>query len=146
MTLRTIVAAAAIAGTLAVLPVGAAVFSKTYAFKPDTLLQVGATVGDGLRLDTIEFFLTKDDGSPAGLFSGPKVKVAISNVGKASVRVDLTVAVLDGEGRLVGVGSGGTRVFPLRPDRQMTYVLDFDRAASEIGTGTSFKISIEPKP
>lgn len=141
-----ILAMGLIAGTLAVLPAGSAPFSKSYAFKPDTLLQVGADAGGGLRLDTIQFVLSQDDGSPSGLFAGPKVKVAISNLGKASVRVDLAVAVLDGDGQLVGVASGGTQMFPLRADRQMTYVLDFNRAATALSTGASFKISVEPRP
>ena len=135
-----------LAGTLAALPAGAALFTKSYAFKPDTLLQVGTEAGGGLRLDTIQFLLSKDDGSPSGLFSGPKVKVAISNLGTASARIDLAVAVLDDDGRLVGVASGGTQMFPLRPGRQMTYVLEFSRAESELSSGTSFKITIEPKP
>jgi hypothetical protein len=146
MTLHRTLATGLILGLLAAAPAGAAVVSKTYAFKPNTLLQVGVEMEGGLRLDTIEFVLTQDDGSPSGLFSGPKVKVAISNLGTASVKVDIAVAVFDDGGRLVGVASGGTKLFPLRPDRQMTYMLDFDRAAGELSSGTSFKITIESKP
>lgn len=124
----------------------AELFSKAYAFKANTVLQVGADLGAGLRLDSVEWVVTPDDGSPSGLFSGPKVKVAISNVGSASVKVGIAVAVTDGDGRLVGVASGGTKLFPLRAGRQMDYELDVDGVSAELEHGTVFRISVEPKP
>ena len=124
----------------------AEMFSKAYAFKANTVLQVGAELGAGLRLDSVEWVVTEDDGSPSGLFSGPKVKVAISNLGKGSVKVGIAVAVTDAEGRLVGVASGGTALFPLRGGRQMVYALDVDGVSAELGQGTVFRISVEPKP
>ena len=115
----------------------AELFSKAYAFKPDTELQVGAEVPGGLRLDTVEFVLPKN-GSPSGTFTGPKVKVSISNLG--------TIAVTDAEGRLVAVASGGTKLFPLRTDRQIVYTLAIDNVMGELSKGSVFRISIEPTP
>jgi hypothetical protein len=126
--------------------VHAATISKSYAFKANTVLQVGLQLDGGLRLDSIEFVLPTDDGSPSGLFNGPRVKVAISNLGEKSVKVGIAVAVQDGDGRLLAVASGGTRLFPLRADRQMVYVLDFGGVNDEIDQGTLFRISIEPRP
>ena len=126
-------------------PAWAEMFSKAYAFKPNTVLQVGATLEAGLRLDTIEFVVTSDDGSPSGAFAGAKVRIAISNVGDKSVKVGISLAVTDDTNRLVGVASGGTKLVPLRADRQMPYVLDVDGANSELPKGTAFRISIESK-
>jgi hypothetical protein len=131
---------------LAALPAHAALFSKTYVFKAGTTLQVGTEIQPGLRLDSIEFLLPSDDGSPAGLFNGPRAKIAISNVGEQSMRIGIAIAVLDDANRLVGAASGGTKMFPLRADRQMVYTLDFDGVNSELTVGTTFRISIEPKP
>jgi hypothetical protein len=46
---------------------------------------------------------------------------------------------------LVGVASGGTKLFPLRGERQMVYSLDFSGVNGELSTGTVFHIGIEPK-
>jgi len=132
---------------IAALAAGAAraeLFSKAYTFKPNTVLQVGADIGDGLKVDTIEFVVVADDGSPSGLFNTSKVKVTISNLGEASVRVGIAVAVADADNRLVAVASGGTKLFALRGGRQMVYTLDIDGVSAEISKGTAFRISIEP--
>ena len=138
------VLAAAVA--LIPLPARAELFAKTYVFKTGTPLQVGTEIQPGLRLDSVEFLLPADDGSPSGLFNGPRVKIAISNLGDASIRVGIAVAVMDDENRLLGAANGGTKMFPLRPDRQMVYTLEFDGVAAELSKGTIFRLSIEPKP
>jgi hypothetical protein len=130
----------------AALPARAEMFSKAYEFKPNTVLTIGADVGNGVRLDTVEFVLSTDDGSPSGLFAGPKVKVAISNVSEGSRKIGIALAVADGENRLVAVASGGTKLFPLRGGRQIVYTLDIDGVMTELSRGTAFRISIEPRP
>jgi hypothetical protein len=123
----------------------AELFSKAYTFKPNTVLQVGAEVPGGLRLDSVEFVLPKE-GTPVGTFNGPKVKVSISNLGTAPAKVGVAIAVTDADGRLVAVASGGTKVFPLRTDRQIVYTLSIDNVRAELASGTVFRISIEPTP
>jgi hypothetical protein len=121
-------------------------FSKAYEFKPNTVLQIGADVGGGVRLDSVEFILSKDDGSPSGLFSGPKVKVTVSNGSNGSRKIGVALAVVDPENRLVAVASGGTKLFPLRSGRQIVYSLDIDGVMNELSHGTAFRISVEPRP
>jgi len=123
----------------------AELFAKTYAFKTNTALQVGTELPNGLRLDTVEFVVPAP-GADNSTFGGPKVKVTISNVSKASVTVAIAVAVLDADGHLVGVASGGTKLFPLRGERQMVYTLDFGGVNGSLSSGTIFHLSIEPKP
>jgi len=123
----------------------AELFSKAYAFKVDTALQVGAEVPGGLRLDSVEFVLPKE-GAQSGTFTGPKVKVSISNLGTTAVKIGVAIAVTDADGRLVAVASGGTKLFPLRTDRQIVYTLPIDNVVSELSKGTVFRISIEPTP
>ena len=121
-------------------------FSKAYEFKPNTVLKVGADVGGGVRLDSVEFVMSTDDGSPSGLFSGPKVKVTVSNLSDGSRKIGLAIAVADAENRLVAVASGGTKLFPLRSGRQIVYTLDIDGVMNELAHGTAFRISVEPRP
>ena len=123
----------------------AELFSKAYAFKPGTALTIGAEMPGGLRLDSVEFVLQKDP-NDSGTFNGPKVKVKVSNLGKTSVTVGVAIAITDVDGRLVGVASGGTKLFPLRADREIVYTLMIDGVRAELASGTVFRISIEPTP
>jgi hypothetical protein len=123
----------------------AELFSKAYAFKPDTLLEVGTEMPGGLRLDTVEFVLPKED-AQGGLFGGPKVKVGISNLGDRALKIGVSLAVTDADGRLVGVAGGGTKLFPVRADRAIVYTLAISGVRSELAAGTVFRISVEPVP
>jgi len=124
----------------------AELFSKAYAFKPDTILEVGTEIPGGLRLDSVEFALPKEGAERGGLFAGPKVKVGISNLGTSAVKIGVAIAVTDADGRLVGVASGGTKLFPVRADRAIVYSLSINGVRSELANGTVFRISVEPTP
>jgi len=124
----------------------AELFSKAYAFKPGTVLEIGVEMPGGLRLDSVEFVLPKEDPNHGGTFSGPKVKVSISNLGEAAAKVGVAIAVTDADGKLVGVASGGTKLFPLRTDRQIVYTMAIDGVRAELANGTVFRISVEPTP
>lgn len=121
-------------------------FSKAYAFKPDTVLEVGAEMPGGLRLDSVEFVVPKPGTDQGGTFGGPKVKVGISNLGTTAVKIGVAIAVTDADGRLVGVASGGTKLFPVRADRAIVYSLSITGVRSKLAEGTVFRISVEPSP
>jgi hypothetical protein len=126
--------------------VRAELFSKAYAFKTDTVLEMGVEMPGGLRLDSVEFVLPKPGAEPGGTFSGPKVKVGISNLGASAVKIGVAIAVTDADGRLVGVASGGTKLFPVRADRAIIYTLSVNGVRSALAEGTVFRISVEPEP
>lgn len=125
----------------------AALLAKTYEFKAGVDLQIGEELTDGLRLDTVHFDV------PSGGASGQtdrtsgvaRVEISISNFGKQSIYFGLAVVLLDGQGRLVGAGNGGPRIFPLRPDRQGKYRISFDGVNREAFKATQFKIAVETK-
>ena len=125
--------------------VRAELFSKAYAFKLGTVLEMGAEMPGGLRLDSVEFVLP-EPGVKQGALGGPKVKVSISNLSTAAAKVAVSLAITDADGRLVAVASGGTKLFPLRADRQILYTLNVDGVRAELAAGTVFRISIEPMP
>jgi hypothetical protein len=124
----------------------AELFSKSYAFRANTKLEVGTEMPGGLRLDAVEFLLSKEDESDSSTFGGPKARVSVSNLGKTSVTIAIAIAVMNADGRLVGVASGGTKLFPLRAERQMSYTLDFGGVRSELANGAVFHVTIELKP
>lgn len=129
-------------------PADAGLFTKTFKFKPDTTLEVGADLEGGVRLDTIRFRLpaTGEGGKVTRVGGVVKAEVAVSNVGASAKTIGIAIALLDDEGRLLAVGSGGTKLFPLRKERQMVYTLVFDGVNNEAANATVFKISVEPKP
>ena len=118
--------------------------SKSYEFKANTPLRVGLDLGDGVRFDSIEFDLPEPSGDgPTPLFEQPKATVTVSNLGDAAVKIGIAIAVVDGEGSLVGAGSGGTTLVPLRAGRQRVYAIDFDDVRARIASGSAFRITFE---
>ena len=123
-------------------PASAAEFlAKTYEFKPNVRLEVGLDLGLGLRLESIEFEIPEDPGK-AFQFD-PRAKVVITNLGQEARRIGIAIALEDEEGRLVGAGSGGTKLFPLRAERQMAYGVSFGDVQARIGAASVFRISLE---
>lgn len=119
---------------------GAEFVAKSYEFKPNVRLEVGFDLDASLRLESIEFEVPEDS---SGFGTTPKAKVVVSNLGETSRRIGIAIAVEDGEGRLVAAGSGGTRMFPLRGGRQMSYGVSFDDVHGKIALGTAFRISFQ---
>lgn len=144
---RTGLLAALLSALPAVSASEAAMFSKTYVFKPGTTLEIGAEIEAGLRLDTIRFDLPATvDGKIVRTGGLAQARVAVSNTGEGSRKVGIAVAVYDDENRLLGVASGGIALFPLKSGRQGTYACIFENVNAEIASATKFQITIEPRP
>jgi len=125
----------------------AAMFSKTYVFKPDTTLEIGVEVESGLRLDTVRFDLPATaDGKVVRTAGLVQARVALSNTSGGARKVGFAVALYDDENRLLGVASCGIGLFPLKSGRQGTYSCTFENVNAEIPRATKFQITIEPKP
>lgn len=125
----------------------AGLLSKSYVFKPGTLLEVGAEIDEGLRLDKVRFVLPASEGGKLVRTAGlAHAEVSISNTGPASRRVGIALALFDDDNRLLGVASGGMKLFPIKAGRQETYTLVFDNVNAEIPRATKFQITIEPRP
>ena len=126
--------------------VHAELISKTYLFKKGVTLEMGADVGEGLRLDSIRFYDPASFGSrlmrPGG---GVKAEVQLSNSGGQSRRFGIAIALFDDQDRLLGVASGGSKFLSLKPERQSTYTLVFSDVKAEASEATRFKISVEPR-
>ena len=115
--------------------------AKTYEFKAGVKLEVGLDLAEGLRLESIEFEIP--EGAPSAFSMNPRAKVVISNFGAEARRIGIAIALEDDEGRLVGAGTGGTKLFPLRADRQMAYGVSFDDVQTRIEAARAFRITLE---
>jgi len=144
---RSIVPVALAVLVLVASPTHAAAISKTYEFKANTTLEVGLSLDGGLRIDWIRFDVP--DESDQRLLRGGRppvrARIAVSNLGTSATSVGVSMALLDGDGALVGAANGGTRLFPLRKERQIVYEIVFDGATERSGEATVFKLAIEPK-
>ncbi len=113
----------------------AELFSKTYVFRANTRLEVGADFADGLRIESVTLHFRG---------TGPPVaEVVVSNLGQRPRRVGIALALLDGDNRLVAATNGGTKLFPRRPDRQINYRLAFDAVNGEAADATVFMLAVE---
>ena|SRR6186997_603977 len=122
-------------------------FSKKYRFVLDKTLEVGETVGEGMRLDSVQFVFPAASGEKILRIGGvPEAVVAISNLGQESVKIGIAVAVYDEEGRLLGVASGGSTMRGIRAYRQVGYSLKFDYVNGEMTKAATFQVSVETKP
>jgi len=120
--------------------------SKSYEFKPDVTLEIGAVNGQGLRLDFARFKVPAVvDGRVQRTGGLVTVDVALSNVGEDSSRAGIAVALFDGNGRLVGVASGGSRWSAIRAGRQKNYRMIFEDVNGFAHTARTFQISFESK-
>ena len=122
-------------------------FSKKYRYVQDKTLEMGETLGDGMRLDSIQFAMpSPSDGKILRIGGVPEAVVAISNMSQESVKVGIAVAVFDEEGRLLGVASGGSAMRGIRALRQVGYSLKFDYVNGEMAKAATFQVSVETKP
>ncbi len=119
---------------------GAEFVAKSYEFKANVRLEVGLDLDPTLRFESVEFEVPEDAG---GFGSTPRAKVVVSNLGEASRRIGIAIAVEDAEGRLLAAGSGGTQMFPLRGGRQMDYAVSFRDVNGKITEAKAFRISFQ---
>jgi len=117
---------------------GADLFSKSYAFKAGTRLEIGMELPNGVKIDAIRFAVPEDG-------SAPRAEIEIANLGKGSAKIGIAIALLDTDNRLVAAANGGTKMFPLRTDRQMTYNITLDGVYGEAAAATSFKLAVEAR-
>ena len=125
----------------------AELLSKSYVFKSNVTLELGAETSDGLRVDSVQFKLPATVGESTSRVAGlTAAQVAISNIGESSKKVGVAIALFDDEGRLLGVASGGTSLAAIKGGRQKAYTLVFGNVNTQVHRATKFQLSLESKP
>ena len=142
---RKIVLAAALGALVILAPAArAGLLSKTYEFRSDVFLEIGAATDDGLRLDNVRFQMPS--ATAVRTAAEATVTVSITNTSDSAKRVGMGVALFDDAGRMVGVVAGGTKLMPLKSGKQKVYKLIFEHVYVEAPRATTFQISVESKP
>ncbi len=99
---------------------------------------------DGLKVNSI-FFNVRE--SKVKLFQGPtfgtRAQVEVTNTSKATRIPGFAVAVLDAEGRLLGVAKGGSKLTGVKSGETETFDLNFDQVNARVPKGATFLLTVE---
>ncbi|NWJ41833.1 MAG: hypothetical protein HXX12_12795 [Geothrix sp.] len=121
-------------------------YAETFPFAWDRIIPLTVNL-DGLKVSSI--FFNKRVMQP-GFFSllkgaefGTRAQVEVTNTGKYPKVPGFAVAVLDKEGRLIGVASGGTKVGTIKPGETETFDLNFTQVKERLASGDKFFLAIE---
>ena len=127
---------------LAVAPAGAELFSKKYVFKEEVVLQIGADVGRGVRLDAV-YFHERPGGRSRGAAGPLGVDVRVTNTASESRSVAVAVALFDDAGRLLGVARAGERDTAMSGGKKRVMAMSFSGVGAFARTASTFQISLE---
>ena len=74
---------------------------------------------------------------------GVRAHVTVTNTSKRARLPGFAVAVLDADGKLLGVASGGTKVGTVAPGETEDFDLNFTQVKERIPKGATFLMSVE---
>jgi hypothetical protein len=121
-------------------------YSESFAFAWDRIIPLSVNL-DGLKVTSI--FFNKRVVQP-GFFSllkgaefGTRGQVEVTNTGKYPKVPGFAVAVVDKDGRLLGVASGGTKFGTIKPGETETFDLNFTQVKERLASGDRFTLAIE---
>ncbi|HTL99052.1 MAG TPA: FxLYD domain-containing protein [Holophagaceae bacterium] len=117
--------------------------SGSYKFIWDTTLPLDLEV-DGLKVKEIYFNVRKSRYSwlKEAEF-GTRAHVTVANTSARPRVPGFAVAVLDADGKLIGVASGGTKVGTVAPGETEEFDLNFTQVKERLQKGATFLLSIE---
>ena len=121
-------------------------YAETLPFAWDRMIPLTVNV-DGLKVSSI--FFNRRVVQP-GFFNllkgaefGTRAQVEVTNTGKYPKVPGFAVAVLDKDGKLLGVASGGTKVGTIKPGETETFDLNFTQVKERLAKGDPFLLAIE---
>jgi hypothetical protein len=117
--------------------------SVTKPFVWDRLLPVDLDI-DGLKVKTIFFNVRQPKGK---LFKdtdlGTRAQVEVTNTGTTTKIPGFAVAVMDAEGKLLGVATGGSKFGGVKAGETETFDMNFLQVKERIPKGVTFVLSVE---
>ncbi len=118
-------------------------FSQSYTFYWDRVIKVDASV-DGLKVNSIFFNIRKPNVPLLRSTEwGTRAQIEVTNAGARTRVPGFAVAVLDAEGKLLGVATGGSRVTGVKAGETETFDLDFSQVKERLPKGATFLLSVE---
>ena len=121
-------------------------YSGSFPFAWDRMIPLSVNV-DGLKVTSI--FFNRRMVQP-GFFNilqgaefGTRAQVEVTNTARYPKIPGFAVAVLDKDGKLLGVASGGTKVGTIKPGETETFDLNFTQVKERLAKGDRFLLAIE---
>ncbi|GLH65852.1 hypothetical protein [Geothrix edaphica] len=121
-------------------------YSESFPFAWDRTIPLTVNL-DGLKVTSI--FFNRRVIEP-GFFNllkgaefGTRAQVEVTNTAKYPKIPGFAVAVLDRDGRLLGVASGGTKVGTIKPGETEAFDLNFTQVKERLAKGDRFVLAIE---
>ncbi|HYV84423.1 MAG TPA: FxLYD domain-containing protein [Patescibacteria group bacterium] len=139
---RLLVAGLALLAALTIAPpVGAEVNSARYKFEGNKWLSLDLAV-DEVRTDVIRFDWPS---AVLGVKSGYKAVVKVVNSSTKQVSAGLAVALYDGDGKLLGAGTTGTKIGTIDPGDSAEFTVSFDHVIERLSQTTQFQIALQTR-
>lgn len=115
----------------------------SFKFYWDTTIPLNLEV-DGLKVSEIYFNVRRSRYSwLKDAEFGTRAHVTVTNTSKRPRVPGFAVAVLDADGKLLGVASGGTKVGTVAPGETEDFDLNFTQVKERIPKGATFLLSVE---
>ena len=120
--------------------------SESLAFAWDRVIPLSVNL-EGLKVTSIFFNKRVVERGFFDLFNGAefgtRAQVEVTNTSKYAKVPGFAVAVVDKDGRLLGVASGGTKVGTIKPGETETFDLNFTQVKERLSSGDKFFLAIE---
>lgn len=117
--------------------------SGSFKFYWDTTIPLNMEV-DGLKVTEVYFNVRRSRYSwLKDAEFGCRAHVTVTNTSKRPRVPGFAVAVLDADGKLLGVASGGTKVGTVAPGETEDFDLNFTQVKERIPKGATFLMSVE---
>ncbi|HET6330637.1 MAG TPA: FxLYD domain-containing protein [Holophagaceae bacterium] len=117
--------------------------SGSFKFYWDTTIPLNLEV-DGLKVGEVYFNVRRSRYSwLKDAEFGVRAHVTVTNTSKRRRVPGFAVAVLDADGKLLGVASGGTKVGTVGPGETEDFDLNFTQVKERIAKGATFLLSVE---
>jgi len=118
--------------------------SKKYQFKKDAWLELGASV-KSIVLKSIKFDMPSHvKGKYLSISESAKAEVIVENRSDQNQQVGIAIALFDSAGNLVGVGSGGSKMFfKVKAGSTNDFTISFSYVTEMIEDASSFQITLE---
>jgi hypothetical protein len=115
----------------------------SFKFYWDTTIPMNLEV-DGLKVTEVYFNVRRSRYSwLKDAEFGTRAHVTVTNTSKRSRVPGFAVAVLDADGKLLGVASGGTKVGTVGPGETEDFDLNFTQVKERLPKGATFLFSVE---
>ncbi len=81
----------------------------------------------------------------AGMKTGYKATVKLVNGSTGQVRIGLGLVLFDRDGKLVGVGTTGTKLGTIDPGDEATFSIDFNHVTERLEQANQFQLVVETR-